>query len=198
MSTAVNTLVICGNPGCGKTSISKHLLKHYLHEFYFLDKDTFYVKISGEFMEYVHNNRYDRDSPLYKKYCRNHEYEGLTDAARENADLGKKSLLCAPYGSEFSTLENFLKFKEKLEEFSNPCFIWLDTESEQVKQNILHRAHAFDKYKLENWEAYIQGRNSTLNPDLLPFVKVVPNNATIDIAAQKIYAIVKNMSETVV
>lgn len=195
MSNAVNTLIICGNPGCGKTSISKHTLKNYLHDFYFLDKDTFYVKISGEFMEYVHQNRYDRDSPLYKKFCRNHEYEGLMDAARENAELGKKTLLCAPYGSEFSSLENFLKFKETLESFSKPCFIWLDTESEQVRKNILHRAHAFDKYKLDNWEEYISGRNKSLNPALTPYVKIVHNDSTIDRASQKVYDIVKQMSQ---
>lgn len=195
MSKKINTLVICGNPGSGKTSVSKHLAKHYLKEFYFLDKDTFYVKISGEFMNYVHNNRYDRDSPLYKQYCRDHEYEGLMDAACENADLDKSTILCAPYGTEFSSLENFLKFKARLEEFSNPCFIWIHTESEQIRQNILNRAHAFDKYKLDNWEGYIQGRNKSLNNDLTPYVHVVSNNSTIDTVAQKVYDVIKQQSE---
>lgn len=185
-------LFVCGNPGCGKSTISKHLVKNYLHDFYFLDKDTLYVKLSGEFMAVINNNRYDRDSPLYKQHCREFEYEGMVDCARENAELGKNTLLCAPFGKEFSNIENFIKFKENIELFATPYFIWLEAGADKVKSNILKRGHSFDKYKLDHWDEYISTRKS-INDELKKYVHIMHNNdENLDIICSKIVNTLKD------
>ena len=168
-------LFICGNSGCGKSTISKHLVKNYLHNFYFLDKDTMYVKLSGEFMAVINNNRYDRDSLLYNQHCREFEYEGMVECAKENADLGKNTLLCAPFGKELNSIEKFLLFKKNIENFAEPHFIWLETSSEKVKDNILKRGHSFDKYKIEHWDEYIRTKKS-IDEELKKYVHVIFND----------------------
>ena len=42
-----NIIFLCGEPGSGKTTIGKYLVKHYLKDFYFLDKDTFSTVIEN-------------------------------------------------------------------------------------------------------------------------------------------------------
>ena len=168
-------LFVCGNPGCGKSTISKFLVKNYLKTFYFLDKDSLYVKLSGEFMAVINNNRYDRDSPLYKEHCRDFEYQGMLDCAKENAELGKNTLLCAPFGKEFSNLNNFLSLRDEVLNYANPVFIWLEANQEKVKKNIIKRGHNFDQYKLEHWNDYISCRKN-LPVELKDYVTLIDNN----------------------
>ena len=118
-----NIIFLCGEPGSGKTTIGKYLVKHYLKDFYFLDKDTLYSSLTGEIMSILTNNQYDRDSPLYKNHCRNHEYNGLIDCAIENAKLFKNSLICSPFGKELSDENIFLDFKKQFKAIANTCFI---------------------------------------------------------------------------
>lgn len=169
-------LFVCGYSGCGKSTISKFLVKNYLKTFYFLDKDSLYVNLSGEFMSVINNNRYDRDSPLYKKHCRDFEYQGMIDSAKENAELNKNTLLCAPFGKEFSNLNNFLALRDEVMIYANPVFVWLEANTETVKQNIIKRGHSFDRYKLDHWDDYINSRKS-IPLELKSYVKVIDNNA---------------------
>ena len=169
-------LFVCGNPGCGKSTISKFLVRHYLKTFYFLDKDSLYVKLSGEFMAVINNNRYDRDSPLYKQHCRDFEYQGMLDCAKENAELGKNTLLCAPFGKEFSNLNNFIELRNEILNYATPVFVWIEANQAKVKQNIIKRGHNFDQYKLEHWNDYISSRKY-LPTELTEYVTPIDNNA---------------------
>lgn len=173
-------LLITGISGCGKSTVAKHLIKHYLHDYFFLDKDTLYVPLSGEMMHIINGDRLDRDSPEYLLYCRDHEYNSMIDCAKENALLGKNTLLCAPFGKEMTDRSQYEILKHDIESVANLKTVWIQAHVDITKQNIIKRAHAFDKYKLEHWDE-CQARKKVFNPSDFPETLYLENDGTTDI-----------------
>src|SRR5690348_768141 len=91
---------IIGPAASGKTTVAKALASR--HPAAFFDMDTLLRPAAETVMTLLHQDPNDRDSPLYKKYCRDLGYRITMDAALENLQLGMDTYVIGPFTKEAS------------------------------------------------------------------------------------------------
>lgn len=146
-------ILVTSPPASGKTYVSKKLAERLDHVVY-LDKDTL-IPLSKKVFE-VAGEDYNRSSEFFEKYIRDAEYEAIVAIAMEALDYADMVLINAPFTKEvrnrdyMDTLQQILKSK-------NACLslIWVKTDIDVVKRRMEERGSDRDKWKLENWDAYI-------------------------------------------
>ena len=146
-------ILVTSPPASGKTYVSKKLAERLDHVVY-LDKDTL-IPLSKKVFE-VAGEDYNRSSEFFEKYIRDAEYEAIVAIAMEALDYADMVLINAPFTKEvrnrdyMDTLQQTLKSK-------NACLslIWVKTDIDVVKRRMKERGSDRDKWKLENWDAYI-------------------------------------------
>jgi predicted kinase len=145
-----------GPAGSGKTTIAKFLVKK--HRAAFFDMDTFSRPAAETIMTLSGLDPNDRDSPIYKQYCRDLGYRITMDAALENLQLGVDVFVIGPFTKELedpSWLEQELSKKDlSLEAVDvKAVFIYLPNDS-FYHARIKERGSALDAWKLENWSHF--------------------------------------------
>ncbi|MGG1554165.1 AAA family ATPase [Paenibacillus ferrarius] len=149
-------LFFIGPAGAGKTTLAAAWARRYGGAF--LDMDTLLRPAAEAIMTLARQDPTDRDSPFYKKHCRDLGYRITMDAALENLKLGLDALVIGPFTRES---EDPLWLEREL------ARIGADTESVQVRVLFVHlpdeaayyeriraRGLALDAWKLDNWAQF--------------------------------------------
>src|SRR5690348_6358440 len=87
-----------GPAGAGKTTIAKILAKK--HRTAIFDMDTLSRPAAETIMTLSGLDPNDRDSPIYKQYCRDLGYQITMDAALDNLQLGVDAFIIGPFTRE--------------------------------------------------------------------------------------------------
>ncbi|QGQ99023.1 hypothetical protein EHS13_31180 [Paenibacillus psychroresistens] len=145
-----------GPAGAGKTTLAKLLVKK--HRAAFFDMDTLSRPAAETIMTLSGLDPNDRDSPIYKQYCRDLGYRITMDAALENLQLGIDAVVIGPFTKE---LEDPLWIELELSKQGlsletvevKVLFIYLP-DDQAYRDRLEERNSALDDWKLENWSSF--------------------------------------------
>ncbi|CAK4853302.1 unnamed protein product [Aphanomyces euteiches] len=145
-----------GPAGAGKTTLAKLLVKE--HPAAFFDMDTLSRPAAETIMTLSGLDPNDRDSPIYKQYCRDLGYRITMDAALENLQLGIDAYVIGPFTKELEDpLWIELELSKKglsLESVDvRALFIYLP-DDRAYQERIQERNLGLDAWKLENWSSF--------------------------------------------
>ncbi|GGI47030.1 ATPase [Paenibacillus marchantiophytorum] len=145
-----------GPAGAGKTTLAKAWARK--HGGAFLDMDTLLRPAAETVMTLLGLDPDDRDSPTYKKHCRDLGYRITMDAALENLELGLDALVIGPFTREISEpfwLEHELsRIGATLQDVCiKALFVYLPDET-SYQERIRARGSALDLWKLDHWQQF--------------------------------------------
>ena len=154
-------LIMAGHAGTGKTTFSHLFMAHQAQAgrvWAFLDKDNIGGLFTSTLMQLYTGNGLDRDSPVFSEKVRPLEYQALADVLRANLRLGTPCIACAPFGRECQSREAFDSYAASFSDIANVVLVWSHVSDQEAHRRIVERAHPMDKYKLDNWSAFVARR----------------------------------------
>jgi len=183
-----NLFLVGSPPASGKTYVAKRVATQ-LENAVYLDKDTL-IPLSKVAYQ-VANEPYSRDSKFFNQYIRDVEYAAILDIAFEALEFNNNVILNAPFTKEFRDSDYIEKLREKLISYqADLVLIWVHCDIELIHQRMEERNSERDKWKLQNWKAYIKTKDNSI-PHLKEII-VVENTdeATVE---QAILTILKEV-----
>jgi predicted kinase len=145
-----------GHAGAGKTTLAKALAQRRRAAFF--DMDTLSRPSAEVIMILSGLNPNDRDSPVYKKQCRDLGYRVTMDAALENVELGTDSIVVGPFTKEIKEplwLESELaRIHASLRDVSVKVVFITLCDEQLYRMRIQERSSILDIWKLENWNEF--------------------------------------------
>lgn len=146
-------ILVTSPPASGKTYVSRKLAERLDHVVY-LDKDSL-IPLSKKVFE-VAREEYNRSSDFFERYIRDAEYEAIVAIAMEALDYADIVLINAPFSKEVRNKQYMESLRSTLAEKEGALsVIWVKTDIDVVKKRMEERNSDRDKWKLENWDAYI-------------------------------------------
>ncbi|MGQ8875136.1 AAA family ATPase [Paenibacillus sp. TSA_86.1] len=145
-----------GGAGSGKTTLAKALSRKYKAAF--LDMDILLRPAAEAIMTLQGLDPSDRDSPEYKRLCRDLGYRITMDAALDNVQLDVDTLVVGPFTKETETpnwIEQELARigRSLIDTDVRVAYIYLQDEA-LYHQRITARHSPLDEWKLANWDAF--------------------------------------------
>ncbi|WP_434751417.1 AAA family ATPase [Paenibacillus amylolyticus] len=145
-----------GGAGSGKTTLAKALSRKYKAAF--LDMDILLRPAAEAIMTLQGLDPSDRDSPEYKRLCRDLGYRITMDAALDNVQLGVDTLVVGPFTKE-TEIPNWIE--QELARIGRSldntdvrvAYVYLQNEA-LYRQRITARQSALDEWKLANWDTF--------------------------------------------
>ncbi|WP_411993101.1 AAA family ATPase [Agarivorans sp. DSG3-1] len=172
-------ILVTSPPASGKTYISKQLAKALKHVVY-LDKDTLIV-LSHQIFKLA-NVEVNRSSDFFEEHIRNYEYQATLALAMEALDYDDIVLINAPFTREIRDTAYIDELKQQLvEKNARLTVVWVETDVDVVKQRMIDRNSSRDTWKLENWDEYIKGVDSSVphcidNPEVVDDLLLFKNS----------------------
>lgn len=146
---------IIGGAGAGKTTLAKALAskRHAV----FLDMDTLARPASEAVMGIAGLDPNDRDSPEYKRLCRDLGYRLTMNAALENLELGTDVFVIGPFTKETEDSgwlkSELLRIGASVDDVDvKVVFVYL--QEDIYRDRIMQRGSVLDQWKLENWKEF--------------------------------------------
>jgi predicted kinase len=145
-----------GGAGSGKTTLAKALSCKYKAAF--LDMDILLRPAAEAIMTLQGLDPSDRDSPEYKRLCRDLGYRITMDAALDNVQLGVDTLVVGPFTKETETPDwieqELTRIGRSLDDTDvRVAYVYLQNEA-LYHQRITARQSPLDEWKLANWDAF--------------------------------------------
>ena len=150
-------IFLIGSAGSGKSTIGKKLATE--HHFCYLDKDVLCNTFTGKLLETQGYSPHDRDGNIYyRDIVMDLEYETLLNVANDNLQLGRSVILDAPFVGYFhkSDYIDGLVSKYGWEQVT-PVVLRVDVNMDVLEQRLRNRGLERDRWKLEHWDAFVQG-----------------------------------------
>jgi predicted kinase len=145
-----------GPAGAGKTTLAKALAKK--RGTALLDMDTLLRPAAETIMTITGHDPSDRDSAVYKMYCRDLGYRVTMDAALENVQLGTDIIVIGPFTKE--TADPAWLEAELARIGASPADVQIRAvavflpQEELYRQRIQSRGLEIDEWKLGNWNDF--------------------------------------------
>lgn len=147
-------------PASGKTYVAQKL-SALLNQPVYLDKDTIIPLSKAAFK--AANEPYNRDSKFFNTYIRDAEYEAIIDVAFEALMFNAYVILNAPFTKEFRDNEYMAKLKQRAADIdAELVLIWVHCDEKLIHERMIARNSERDKWKLENWEAYLRSKDHSI------------------------------------
>jgi tRNA uridine 5-carbamoylmethylation protein Kti12 len=163
-------ILVTSPPASGKTYISKKLAKALKHVVY-LDKDTLIV-LSHQIFK-IANAEVNRSSEFFEEHIRNYEYDAVLALAMEALEYDDIVLINAPFTREIRDTAFVDNLKSHLvEKNARLTVVWVMTDIDVVKERMIQRNSSRDTWKLEHWDEYIKGVDSSI-PQSIDNPKVI-------------------------
>lgn len=147
-----------GPAGAGKTTLAEAWLQR--HGGAYLDMDTLLRPAAEAIMTLAGEDPEDRDSPFYKKHCRDLGYRITMDAALQQLRLGLDAVVVGPFTKETEDagwLDGELaRIGVTTSEVSVKIVLVALSSEADYYARIQSRASALDGWKLANWEQFRQ------------------------------------------
>ncbi|MGG4128199.1 AAA family ATPase [Paenibacillus illinoisensis] len=145
-----------GGAGSGKTTLAKALSRKYKAAFF--DMDILLRPAAEAIMTLQGLDPSDRDSPEYKRLCRDLGYRITMDAALDNVQLGIDTVVVGPFTKETETTgwieQELSRIGRSLKDTDvRVAYIYLANE-ELYHKRIAARQSPLDEYKLANWDTF--------------------------------------------
>lgn len=152
-------LFILGHAGTGKSFITTHFLlqrRQAGHPWAVLDKDVVSEVWSGALLKALGQDPQDRDSPFFKAHVRDLEYRSTLRIARDQLEAGVNVILPGPWSRELASMAILSATALGLPAETRVRHTWLELPLDVRKERIEQRADPRDKWKLDNWERYVE------------------------------------------
>lgn len=148
-------ILIGGGPGVGKSSISAQLMRNIANAV-LLDKDRLYSKWVDKLL-LAAGQPADRDGFYYWNHVRPLEYASLEHLAFDHLRLGKVVVIDAPLRLELNNSEWMHHLEAACESIGSALIpVWIEISPKCARRRMRQRAEARDRWKLENWDEFIQ------------------------------------------
>ncbi|WP_166245062.1 AAA family ATPase [Paenibacillus turpanensis] len=145
-----------GPAAAGKTTLAKALAQRF--RAVFLDMDTLIRPSAEVIMTLCGQDPTDRDSPVYKKHCRDLGYRVTMEAALENIELGLDVFVVGPFTKETEDPDwierELAQIGASITDVEvRVVYVYLQ-DLEQYRQRLEGRGSVLDQWKLEHWDEF--------------------------------------------
>lgn len=164
--------VVAGPVGAGKTTVAKILLSEINPAPALLDKDTMYGHFVSKMLSDAGRPDGEREGKWYDENIKIHEYEGMTDTAREIRSYGCVVLLSGPFTGRIHDEEAWSEWVEKLGG-GNVRLVWVKSDRETLWQRLNFRNSKRDTQKIAKFDEFIDSMKVEMPP---PFPHIVIDN----------------------
>lgn len=164
--------VVAGPVGAGKTTVAEILLSEIKPTPALLDKDTMYGSFVSKMLADSGRPDGEREGEWYDDNIKIHEYEGMTDTAREIRSHGCPVLLSGPFTGRIHDKEAWNEWVEKLGG-GNVRLVWVKSDSETLWQRLNSRNSKRDTQKIAKFDEFIESMKVEMSP---PFPHIVIDN----------------------
>ena len=155
-------ILIAGYAGNGKTHFG-HLLARVYSAVY-VDKDSVSRDFTEALLKSYGGSPHDRESETYIQKVRPLEYQEMMKVATENLRLGKNVICSAPFIKELNDPSWMTELEDSFALMDVSIHVlWIHCDADTAKSRIEQRAAKRDKWKLNNWDSYIEA-----NPHVVP------------------------------
>ncbi|MEF2247829.1 MULTISPECIES: AAA family ATPase [unclassified Paenibacillus] len=149
-------IFVVGGAGAGKTTIAKGLASK--RKLAFFDMDTLLRPAAVAIMTLQGLDPNDRDSPEYKRLCRDLGYRITMDAALENVSIGIDAVVIGPFTKETEDakwLEKELQMAGMTQDQVEVKVVVVHLSDEETyRSRFIARSSELDKWKLDNWKSF--------------------------------------------
>lgn len=150
-------LFILGSAATGKTTLAKKMIKNRLENnehFCLMDKDVIGEKFGQAILASLGADIYDRDSPTYKQYVRDLEYQTCLNLIKEQLELGISVIAPGPWTKEINNGALFSNEALGIDSSVILKHLYIKIPNVAVKERLLKRADPRDKWKLNHWAVF--------------------------------------------
>jgi predicted kinase/transcriptional regulator with XRE-family HTH domain len=175
--------LVGGYAGSGKSEFGRFLSS--VTGWAFLDKDTLTRPLVEQMLIALGGDRDDRNTDLYLTHVRPFEYRCLMESAMESLSCGVSTVITAPFLRELGDDAFFTRLRNNSAgRGAALSIIWVQCDVESMFDYLSYRGAARDRWKLANWEAYLDDIDLDFRPPVPHYIVDNRLNATITLIDQ--------------
>lgn len=175
--------LVGGYAGSGKSEFARFLAA--VTGWTILDKDTLTRALVEQLLISLGGDPNDRETDVYQKRVRSHEYRCLLDQGVENLNCGVSVILTAPFLREITDVS-------WLGRVQNMCIahraafhvVWVKCDAESMRDYLSFRGASRDAWKLAHWTEYLDGVDPDFAPDFPHYLVDNRLNTAVALAEQ--------------
>jgi predicted kinase/DNA-binding XRE family transcriptional regulator len=175
--------IVGGYAGSGKSEFARFLAA--VTGWTILDKDTLTRALVEQLLISFGSDPNDRETDVYQKRVRSHEYRCLLDQGAENLDCGVSVILTAPFLREITDV-SWLGRVRNLCTVHRAAFhvVWVRCDTDSMRDYLSFRGASRDAWKLAHWTEYLNGIDVNFEPDFPHYLVDNRLNAAVALAEQ--------------
>jgi predicted kinase len=181
-SSPAPTWVVAGAPGSGKSTVAELLLARLRPVPALLDKDVLFPGFVAEVLA-VHGRPFgEREGLWYDRHVKQHEYDGMTAAARQIRGYGCPVMLVAPFTGQIRDPRRWADWVAELG--GEPVrLIWVRSDAQVLARRLQARGTDRDGGKLADFDTFL-ARMLPDTPPPVPHLAVDNLGTPQDLAGQ--------------
>jgi predicted kinase/DNA-binding XRE family transcriptional regulator len=175
--------LVGGFAGSGKSEFGRFLSS--ITGWAFLDKDTLTRPLVEHMLVALGGDRDDRNTDLYQRQVRPHEYRCLMETTLESLGCGVSTVVTAPFLRELGDTAFLTRLRNNsAAKGAALSIIWVRCDVESMFDYLSYRGAARDRWKLANWDVYLDTIDLDFQPPLPHYTVDNRLNATTTLIDQ--------------
>jgi predicted kinase len=175
--------LVGGYAGSGKSEFARFLAA--VTGWTILDKDTLTRALVEQLLISLGGEPNDRETDIYQKRVRSHEYRCLLDQGKENLDCGVSVILTAPFLREITDVAWLGRVNSLCTAHQAALHVvWVQCDVDSMHDYLSFRGASRDAWKLAHWTEYINAIDVNFKPDFPHYLVDNRLNAAVALAEQ--------------